>query len=196
MANYKSTPLYGGAIIVDLPQSYIDVSNIRTVPDHQEVFIDSNGLTSIVFEINERIGDPSSNAEIDGEALEQHLMDLVGEDSKGNIQVWDKKATSFNHLNSKYPCYSLIATDTPPQNDYSNRGPVFTGLIMILLRLENKDTDILITINVPHVKGEYDEFEIDLQAGKQGSKIKQAIQFADQIRETFDIKDYALFGAD
>ncbi|KKF96358.1 putative ran guanine nucleotide release factor [Ceratocystis platani] len=181
MANYKSTPLYGGAIVVDLPQSYIDVSNIRTVPDHQEVFIDSNGLTSIVFEINERIGDPGSNAEIDGEALEQHLMDLVGEDSKGNIQ---------------YPCYSLIATDTPPQNDYSNRGPVFTGLIMILLRLENKNTDILITINVPHVKGEYDEFEIDLQAGKQGSKIKQAIQFADQIRETFDIKDYALFGAD
>ncbi|KAL1898648.1 hypothetical protein Cpir12675_001852 [Ceratocystis pirilliformis] len=190
MANYKSTPLYGGAIVVDLPQLYIDVSNIRTVPDHQEVFIDSNGLTSIVFEINERIGGPGSNPDIDGEALEQHLMDLVGEDNKGNVQVWNKKATSFNHLNS------LIATDTPPQNDHSIKGPVFTGLIMILLRLENKGTDILITINVPHVKGEYDEFQIDLQAGKQGSKIKQAIQFADQIRETFDIKDYALFGSD
>jgi len=46
-------------------------SNIRQIPDHQEVFLDNSGYTSIVFEILQRVEKP------DEEALQYHFSDLV-----------------------------------------------------------------------------------------------------------------------
>lgn len=65
---------------------------------------------------------------------------------------------------------------------------------MTLLRLEEQDTDILITINVPHIRGEYDAEEVDLELGKQGKLIGDAVEIAARIWETFVIKDWGLFG--
>ncbi|KKA27205.1 hypothetical protein TD95_002109 [Thielaviopsis punctulata] len=192
MPSYKSTKLFGGAIVADLPTNYIDVSTLRSVPDHQEVFIDKDGFSSIVIEINERIGGPGSSPEIDGLALTEHLMDVVGEDRKDCVQVWSSTETNFSRIDAKYPAYTLIATDTPTDNN-DGKAPDFTALVMSLVRLEEKSTDILITINVPHIKGEYDEDEIDLELGKQGSQIGEAIEFASTIWQTFEIKDFGLF---
>lgn len=49
------------------------------------------------------------------------------------------------------------------------------------------------TINVPHIKGEYDEEEIDLAMGKQGELIGDAVEYAARIWESFDVKDWGLF---
>lgn len=64
---------------------------------------------------------------------------------------------------------------------------------MTLLRLEREKTDILITINVPHIKGEYDEDEVDLELGKQGKLIGDAVDYASKIWESFKVKDWTLF---
>lgn len=53
---------------------------------------------------------------------------------------------------------------------------------------------MLITINVPHIKGEYDEDEIDLELGKQGKLIGDAVDYAARIWETFEVKRWGLFG--
>lgn len=60
--------------------------------------------------------------------------------------------------------------DADVQQAQDDRGgaPDFTALILTLLRLEKEQTDVLITINVRHIKGEYDEDEVDLELGKQG----------------------------
>lgn len=71
--------------------------------------------------------------------------------------------------------------------------PDFTALIMTLVRLEREMTDILITINVPHIKGEYDEADVDLELGKQGKLIGDAVDYAAKIWETFKVKDWGLF---
>ncbi|KAI9861512.1 MAG: hypothetical protein M1824_002404 [Vezdaea acicularis] len=47
------TPLFGGAITVDLPPNFLDVSDIRQVPSHQEVFLSSTSLSSITLDILE-----------------------------------------------------------------------------------------------------------------------------------------------
>ncbi|EXJ59662.1 hypothetical protein A1O7_03808 [Cladophialophora yegresii CBS 114405] len=49
---YGVRPLYGGAMTVELPVELIDSSDIRQIPDHQEVFLSPTTLTSIIFEIN------------------------------------------------------------------------------------------------------------------------------------------------
>ena len=51
----------------------------------------------------------------------------------------------------------------------------------------------MITINVPHIKGEYDEADVDLQLGKQGQLIGDAVEYASRIWATFQVKDWNLF---
>lgn len=89
----------------------------------------------------------------------------------------------------------MIATQTPkasqPRN--SSSAPDFTALIMTLLRLEKYKTDILITINVPHIKGEYNEEDVDLELGKQGKLIGDAVEYSARIWSSLRIKDWGLF---
>lgn len=88
----------------------------------------------------------------------------------------------------------MIATQTHRQREGERQGaPDFTALILTLIRLEKEQTDILVTINVPHIKGEYDEEEIDLAMGKQGELIGDAVEYAARIWESFDVKDWGLF---
>lgn len=56
-------------------------SKIRQVPDNQEVYLDTNGFTSLTFDITERVSHLSS----DREALEYHFTDIVAEDDAKNI---------------------------------------------------------------------------------------------------------------
>ncbi|PBP18743.1 ran-interacting Mog1 protein [Diplocarpon rosae] len=157
MTTYTSTPLFGGALIVDLPSNFADVSanrgsTIRQVPDHQEVYLDKDGFTSIIFDITERLMPPSEHT----------------------------------------PAYTLIATQTPPPQPGST-SPDFTAIVLTLIRLEQESTDILVTINVPHIQGEYTVEEVDMQMGKQGRLIESAVEHAAKIWETFKIKDWGLF---
>lgn len=92
------------------------------------------------------------------------------------------------------PAYTLIATQTPPPDpDARDSAPDFTAIVLNLVRLEKEHTDILITINVPHIRGEYSEEDVDLQLGKQGKLIGDAVEYAAKIWETFKIKDWGLF---
>lgn len=241
MTNYKTTPLFGGAIVCDLPEHFADVSRLRQVPDHQEVYIDKDGFTSIIVEITERVGpDGPTSLEEDGRALTTHLEELVGDDVD-TVKVWNTTETRFSKLeyvfcyflSSFHFCpapafpttttpttiqqnsqqltnfkltnspsisaYTLIATQTPKQSDDSDsrrssrQAPDFTALILTLVRLEREKTDILITINVPHIKGEYDEEDVDLALGKQGALLGRAVEYAAKIWETFEVKDWGLF---
>lgn len=96
---------------------------------------------------------------------------------------------------SKLPTYTLIATQTPQPdpNKPTGHAPDFTAIILTLLRLEKESTDVLITINVPHIKGEYDEDDVDLELGKQGRLIGDAVEHAAEIWKTFKVKDWGLF---
>lgn len=46
---------------------------------------------------------------------------------------------------------------------------------------------------MPHIKGEYDEEEVDLALGKQGALIGDAVEFAARIWSSFRIEDWGLF---
>lgn len=193
MTVYKSTPLYGGALVCDLPEKFTDVSKLRQVPDNQEVYIDHDGFTSIIFEITERVGKPGSGPETDGEAMTIHLEDIVGSDIE-TVKVWNTTETQFSRLGNDIPAYTLIATQTPRADSKSpTSAPDFTALILTIVRLEKESTDVLITINVPHIKGEYDEDEVDLELGKQGELIGDAVEFAARIWSSFKVKDWGLF---
>jgi hypothetical protein len=71
--------------------------------------------------------------------------------------------------------------------------PDFTGIMLFLLRLKEQKTDITITVNAPHVPGEYNPEEIDLPSQKLGKLLNQAATYRQKISETFEIRDWSLF---
>ena len=56
-------------------------SNIRQVPDNQEVYLERNGFTSLTFDITERV----SHLPTDKEALKYHFADIVAENDMTKI---------------------------------------------------------------------------------------------------------------
>jgi len=193
MTTYRSTSLFGGALSADLPTTFADVSTIRQVPDNQEVYLDKDGFTSIIFDITERVGPPGSDNATDGAALSIHLEEIVDSDVD-TLKVWSTTVTQFSELPEGTPAYTLIATQTPPIDQASRKtAPDFTAIVLNLIRLEKESTDILITINVPHIKGEYTEEGVNLELGIQGKLIGDAVEYAAKIWETFKIKNWGLF---
>ncbi|KAL5992120.1 hypothetical protein ACLOJK_013035 [Asimina triloba] len=74
-------PLFGGAISSVFPLRFEDVSNVRQVPDHQEVFVDPSRDESLIFELL----DLKHEVEDGGSAV-WFLHDLATEqDAEGSV---------------------------------------------------------------------------------------------------------------
>ena len=54
--------LFGGAITIQLPNDLLDASELREVPDTQEVFVDKHSDISYILDVNERVP-PTDNRE-------------------------------------------------------------------------------------------------------------------------------------
>ena len=182
-------------------------SKLRQIPDHQEVYLKGDGLASIIFDVLERV----TGFDTDEEAFKYHLEDVA--DGGDGIRVWGIDRVTMaklpygsslelsiplpdNHI-SIGSAYTLFATTYSQKNNVPAAGnavPDFTAVIMILVRLAQQNTDILITINVPHVKGQYEPHEINLEDGRTGAMINDAQKIRDQIIATFQIRDWDLFG--
>ena len=48
--------LFGGAMTIMLPETFEDVSVLREIPDHQEVFVDRDSEVSLIVELLEHDG--------------------------------------------------------------------------------------------------------------------------------------------
>lgn len=82
----KPAELFGGAITTVVPESFVDASNFREVPDNQEVFVsmsDEDADVSIIVDILERVEPEGavSEEEEDMKAMEVHFADVLAERS-------------------------------------------------------------------------------------------------------------------
>lgn len=97
--------------------------------------------------------------------------------------------------------YTLLATSNPnttPNNpSTSTTSPAkysdFTAILLTLVRLVDQKTDIAISINVPHLHGDYDVSVIDMQAGRYGGLIERAMRYREEILRTFEVMEWGLF---
>ncbi|KAB8224736.1 hypothetical protein BDV33DRAFT_199408 [Aspergillus novoparasiticus] len=99
MTTYTPRDFYGGAIKGLIPQNWVDASNVREIPSHQEVYLSRTTLTSQITEINQRVTDSETssldtliNAQLrtyqldpDAKAALYHVHDLCDEDDKLEI---------------------------------------------------------------------------------------------------------------
>jgi len=51
----------------------------------------------------------------------------------------------------------------------------------------------VITLNVPHIAGQYAPDEMNLELGTLGKQLGAALVYRNRILETFEIRDWGLF---
>lgn len=137
--NSQVTDLYGGAITAELPSGAIDASNIREVPDTQEVFLleQPNKLDqSIIIDLLERVP-----AETLPEVIAVHLGDIFDEPPQF-------LAPLESALNEKVgsEVHTFLVKPAPTRQE-TQTAKLF--VFLALIRVERVETDILVTMNVP-----------------------------------------------
>ncbi|KAK0271234.1 hypothetical protein LTR91_019320 [Friedmanniomyces endolithicus] len=189
--SYTLTPLYGGALACLRPSTFTDASELRQVPDNQEVYLDSHGYTSLVVEILERVEKGS-----DREALEWHLKDLTAgeDDGAGAVKVWAVGEGRLGQMGNTASAFTLLAT-APPGAKHRSRAhePEFVGIALLLVRLAEQKTDILVSVNVPHVAGEYEPGEVGLEERRLGRLLENGVQIREKVMESLEVRDWGLF---
>ena len=67
------------------------------------------------------------------------------------------------------------------------------GVLLTLVRLEDKQTDLVVSVNVPHLAGQYVAGEVDPEKGKLGLLMDRAADMRSKLMESFEVKDWGLF---
>ncbi|KAL9607965.1 MAG: hypothetical protein Q9167_007176 [Letrouitia subvulpina] len=194
--SFKNVELFGGAITASLPSDYIDASSIRQVPDHQEVYLSVNGFNTIIFDLAERV----SQLPTDHDALSFHLEDIV--ESGDACEIWHTDTVGLPNFPPNTPAYRLTATIIPQATAANGaflpsrpHTPTYTVVLLTLIRLAPQSTDVVVTINIPHIPGEQEPLDqVNFEQGQMGSLVAEGVRFQDEIMNTLQINDWGLFG--
>jgi hypothetical protein len=141
--------LYGGAIQASFPVNFEDVSGVREIPDHQEVYLEPSTETSIIIELLDM------DTSLDGEtAARNHFLNLAHDNESQDTQLLNEiksyPSTVFMpQIEQQHARFACIGTQAVKKYR-SEQSPVDLVLVvMVLVRLGNVGTDVLITMNIP-----------------------------------------------
>ena len=203
-----TTELYGGAITISkLPNSFIDISQIRQVPDTQEVFInqlsnhnDSHDVSgsfdhSFIIDLLERV-DPIDYQE----AIHLHLQDIVPphvhnqpiEQIKQQQQQQQEDNEDDDDGIIRY--FSFVQFKPQYKKSDPNESPKQIITLICLIRLEKVDTDVLLQYIIP-LKSENENVNVNFEGSTKVDKIvKESYDLFKKIALSFTVKDWNLFG--
>ncbi|PWZ38700.1 putative ran guanine nucleotide release factor [Zea mays] len=157
-------PLFGGAIFTTFPDRFQDVSNIREVPDHQEVLVDPSRDESLIFELLDLKGEVDDA----GSAL-WFLQDIANEQDAGDNLVVEHSGTlelAALHL-GEAPAVAATAVGQLAVSK-GRQGREAQNIVRIYLaniRLKNAATDVLITAYEPLLINPLSESAVAVAAG-------------------------------
>lgn len=200
-----TTELYGGAITISkLPNSFIDISQIRQVPDTQEVSInqlsshnDSHDVSgsfdhSFIIDLLERV-DPIDYQE----AIHLHLQDIVPPHVHNQLIEQIKQQQQEDNEDDddgiiRY--FSFVQFKPQYKKSDPNESPKQIITLICLIRLEKVDTDVLLQYIIP-LKSENENVNVNFEGSTKVDKIvKESYDLFKKIALSFTVKDWNLFG--
>lgn len=169
---------------MSLPADLIDASDLRQVPNTQEVFLSKDTDISYIIEVLERV-----EAGDGVEAVKFHFDALADDNDakKREIEVTEGPQT---HPAGPSPpaqpsCWALIGTQHVPKFNKSAEQADIVKIFVLLWRVDAKQMDVVLTINVPISTAE---------AGGVGEEgVGRVRQIWEKARSSFEVKDFELF---
>ncbi|KAF9438380.1 hypothetical protein BGZ76_008291 [Entomortierella beljakovae] len=197
--------LFGGAITLDLPRKFEDISNIREVPDHQEVFVNVDEDQSVIVEVLELAADASDEAcaafhyqqlAEDNDAEDSSTVQSVSILNNAELPAWPAEAKIYLLLGQqrigKFNERQLQQEDAA-EHPNQQRQPDARNLVqimMVVVRLPNQQTDIVISYNVPL---QISVASSSRQVAHEGN-IHEAEAWFRNLIATFQVRNWSLFG--
>lgn len=140
-------PLFGGALSANIPRCAKDISELREIPDNQEVFAHDHTDQSIIVEMLEF----QSHVENE-EAARYHFEDVAGSNKAVGPGTSEVKAVVplLKPQLSMQQCSSAwLLTGTQCVSKFNEEAKNIVDIYLALFRLPQFSTDILITFNNP-----------------------------------------------
>ncbi|KAF8710786.1 HEC/Ndc80p family, partial [Rhizoctonia solani] len=169
-----------GAITVQLPAGLTDASDLRQVPDTQEVFLAADSDVSIVCEILERVApdDPVEVAKFHFDSL-SHDNDAVS----STVEIVN---TPAQQPVSTSPIKLSILQGTQLVPKFNRTHPDTVKILLAVYRVVDKSIDLVLTFNVP-VQAEKEGSAVDAEGAKRWTDAYEAAV------SSLKIVDFGLF---
>ncbi|EER23371.1 hypothetical protein CPC735_047410 [Coccidioides posadasii C735 delta SOWgp] len=206
---YNSTLLYGGAMSVELPKGWKNMSNVRPIPDNQEVFASGTGYDmSVIVELLERVESDSeamhaavfkippgaSTEDVDALALLAHIHDIC-DANRDQFEVVDgPKSSHPTGRTQEGPTYvcevNILSHSTRINHSNALREPdQVTKCYTFMVRLVQQGTDMLVHVNLPITLLKYNS---DPSAVPDAER--QAKDILEHLMNTLNFIDFSMFG--
>lgn len=143
----QAHPLFGGALSAVLPHSTKDVSELREIPDNQEVFAHAHTDQSLIVELVEYQAQVA-----DQDAARYHFEDIAGSNKAlepGAFVVTSVVTLSKSELSLSDCSCAWMLTGTQCVSKFNEEARNTVTLHLGLFRLPQFSTDVLITFNDP-----------------------------------------------
>ncbi|KAG2445043.1 hypothetical protein HYH02_008911 [Chlamydomonas schloesseri] len=139
----ETRELWGGAVEAQLPARMLDVSDMRPVPDHQEVWADTRTDQAIIFEIVEH-----DTSVPDGEAG-RHMFEDAAVGNEAVASAIDSVASLGAQEVPGVPEASYRCLVRGRQTVRRGQQAADTCVLLAVLRLPHVGSDLLITLSTP-----------------------------------------------
>lgn len=172
----------------ELPSNAIDVSQIREIPDTQEVFIleskqnDPKLDQSIIFDLLESV-----KADTVEEILQLHIKEI----SDDVEQPTTSHQTIRNDSLSQDAYFTFFIQNSPKHDKYS------LVTLIGLIQLKKVETDVLISVNVPIIPLEHEiltQEGIERDLSDASTPIGEGYKLLKSATANYFVKDWQLFG--
>ena len=181
--------LFGGALSIYLPSTFIDVSEIRQVPDYQEVFSDPQTDQCLMIDLLEH--DPLAD---DDRASENHFYQLAHDQGTHEVKLTETRRITGEDIpqalkENENVVVSLTIGQTMVKKSRQGREEKdCVNIYLACVRLKQVKTDACVIFNDPiHTEDQEEELR------KSPLERRQAMQLFKQVLSTFAIHDYGLF---
>ncbi|TRY53554.1 Ran-interacting Mog1 protein [Cryptosporidium tyzzeri] len=182
---YTNRKLYGGAITLNIPKEFDDVSNVRDVPDHQEVFVDGFSESSIIVEILDPIDFAGCR-----NVAEYYFMDISEFNSSLDTRIiYSEPLSTYSNDLEISKCFGNQKLDKRYPDGIRREE---LDLYLLVLRVVSKKADIVISFNNPTGCAATKK-SLHTNTDNRRHKEREIREIMDEILRSFTIKDYNLF---
>ncbi|KAI9275873.1 hypothetical protein BDA99DRAFT_496676 [Phascolomyces articulosus] len=186
----ESRQLYGGAISCVVAKSFLDASQVRQIPDNQEVFVDTDTQQSLIIELLEPV-------EAQDESIARlHFEQLASDNDAVAAEIISLQRVPTNTVTPKLPpnttiVHVLRGNQKVAKFDEAKKMAYNTvEIMMAVVRLEQVSTDLVISINAPVLiaPGSSDEQQ------QQDTTVLDVEKHMQEVLSQLQVNDWSLFG--
>ncbi|KAK6802860.1 hypothetical protein RDI58_000644 [Solanum bulbocastanum] len=190
--------LFGGAISTTFPIRFQDVSNVRQVPDHQEVFVDPERDESLIIELLDLKMDVA-----DSGSATWFLQDLANEQEAEGTTITEQSAVfeapELCYRNMPAVIITAIGQMAVAKGRQGREAQNLVKVYLANIRLKEVGTDVLITAYEPLVINPLSESATAVRAGMAVPAAQSGVMPMAEVFKlavsSFKVHDWSLFGS-